>query len=245
MKITKLVAFGCSYTYGDELINPAIKSANSNAHGCDTENTKYRLDHCFAGLVANHFGLELDNMAFPGGSLESMRWNLMWYLKSGAPKDVIFLVGLTEATRISWYNPDYSTSITNPSWNRHVHGTWLKQPNPDVDPNWYTLQKTWLAMSYHRDWAEFNFSQTINLFDQSQSRYGIPVIQFNVLNNNYAPTCPSLFYPRTNFKEILLAKQKEFGENYFAPGGHPNEQGHQIIADHLIEHIKYSKILEC
>lgn len=252
MTITKLVAFGCSWTFGDELIDPhlaEIEADNLKKYGHIKDhhdaNAPYRLDHCYAGLVAKHYGLELHNMAFPGSSLESMRWNLMWYLKGGMPKDVLFLVGLTDASRTSWFNPNHYISKKDPPWNRHMHGTWLTQPNPDIDDNWFTLQRTWLGMSYHKDWAEFNFAQTINLFDQAQSRYGIPVIQFNVLTNNYAPSCPTLIYPGTDFRAILNAKQKEFGKTYFASGGHPNEQGHRIVADHLIEHIKYSKILEC
>jgi lysophospholipase L1-like esterase len=125
-----------------------------------------------------------------------------------------------------------------------MHGTWLTQPNPDIDDNWFKLQKTWLGMSYHVDWAEYNFQQTINLFDQAQSRYGIPVVQFSVLENRYGVTAPSLIYSGTNFRDILNQKKTDLGVQPFAPGGHPNEKGHQLIADHLIEHIKYAKMLE-
>jgi lysophospholipase L1-like esterase len=124
-----------------------------------------------------------------------------------------------------------------------MHGTWLTQPNSDIDDNWFTLQKLWLGMSYHRDWAEYNFQQTINLFDQAQSRYEIPVIQFSMLENRYGVNVPSLIYSGTNFRDILKQKKKDLGVDPFASGGHPNEKGHQIIADHLIEHIKYSKML--
>jgi hypothetical protein len=133
--------------------------------------------------------------------------------------------------------------MKDPQWNRHMHGTWLIDPNPDIDDNWFKLQKLWLGMSYHRDWAEYNFQQTINLFDQAQSRHGIPVIQFSVLENRYGVNVPSLIYSGTNFRDILYQKKKDLGIEPFASGGHPNEKGHQIIADHLIEHIKYSTML--
>ena len=244
MKIKKLVAFGCSWTYGDELIDPKFGTDDPLLKDHYDENRPYRLDHCYAGLIAKHYGLELDNMAFPGSSLESMRWNLMWYLRNGMPKDdVIFVVGLTDASRQSWFNPLHQVSRKDPQWNRHMHGTWLTQPNPDIDDNWFKLQKTWLGMSYHVDWAEYNFQQTINLFDQAQSRYGIPVVQFSVLENRYGVTAPSLIYSGTNFRDILNQKKKDLGVEPFARGGHPNEKGHQLIADHLIEHIKYAKML--
>jgi len=245
MKINKVVAFGCSWTYGDELVAPEFRDlSESEFRDHYDQNRPYRLANCYAGLVAKHYGLELDNMAFPGSSLESMRWNLMWYLRNNQSRDdVIFLVGHTDATRQSWYNPQHEISMKDPQWNRHMHGTWLTQPNPDIDDNWFTLQKLWLGMSYHQDWAEYNFQQTINLFDQAQSRYGIPVIQFSMLENRYGVNVPSLIYSGTNFRDILKQKKKDLGADPFASGGHPNEKGHQIIADHLIEHIKYSKML--
>lgn len=245
MKIKKLVAFGCSWTYGDELIAPEFQNlSESEFRDHYDENKPYRLEHCYAGVIARHYGLELDNMAFPGSSLESMRWNLMWYLRNGMPTDdVIFVVGLTDATRQSWFNPLHEVSRKDPQWNRHMHGTWLTQPNPDIDDNWFKLQKLWMGMSYHMDWAEYNFQQTINLFDQAQSRYGIPVIQFSVLENRYGVTAPSLIYSGTNFRDILNQKKRDLGVEPFARGGHPNEKGHQLIADHLIEHIKYAKML--
>jgi hypothetical protein len=184
-------------------------------------------------------------MAFPGSSLESMRWNLMWYLRNNQSRDdVLFVVGHTDATRQSWFNPQHEISMKDPQWNRHMHGTWLTQPNPDIDENWFKLQRLWLGMSYHTDWAEYNYQQTINLFDQAHTGYGIPVIQFSVLENRYGVNVPSLIYSGTNFRDILMQKKKDLDINPFARGGHPNEKGHQIIADHLIEHIKYAKMLE-
>jgi hypothetical protein len=246
MKIKKLVAFGCSWTYGDELVAPEFRDLNeAEFRDHYDENRPYRLANCYAGLIAKHYGLELDNMAFPGSSLESMRWNLMWYLRNGMPTDdVIFVVGLTDATRQSWFNPLHEVSRKDPQWNRHMHGTWLTQPNPDIDDNWFRLQKLWMGMSYHVDWAEYNYQQTINLFDQAQSCYGIPVVQFSVLENRYGVTAPSLIYSGTNFRDILNQKKKDLDVEPFARGGHPNEKGHQLIADHLIEHIKYAKMLE-
>jgi hypothetical protein len=246
MKIKKLIAFGCSWAYGDELIDPQFQHLSEDKFKDHyDQNAPYRLANSFPGLIADRFGLELNNMAFPGASLESMRWNFMWYLRNGMSRDdVMFVVAHTDATRQSWFNPMHEVSTKDPQWNRHMHGTWLTQPNPDIDDNWFKLQKLWLGMSYHREWAEYNFQQSINLFDQAESRYKIPTLQFSVLENKYSVTVPSLMFPGLNFRDILFGKKKELGIEPFARGGHPNEKGHQIIADHLIEHIKYSKILE-
>lgn len=244
MKIQKLIVFGCSWAFGDELIDPRFATEEEYKDHYK-ENEPYRLSHCYGNLVAKHFDLEFINMAWPGSSLESMCWNLHWYINNGNSRDdVMMLFGLTDATRMSWYNPQHQGARDDPPWNRHMHGAWITPGSPAVDANWYDLKKLWMGMSYHRDWAEFNYWRAVNLFDQAQSRWSIPVIQFNNLDNPWASgNVPSLIYPGQSFKQILAAKKKELNIEPFARGGHPNEQGHQIIADHLIEHIKYSKML--
>ena len=245
MAIKRIIAFGDSWTYGDELLDPQFGSHPDNGMlDHYDENKKYRLDHCYAGCVANHYGLELENMAFPGSSLESMRWTLQWLLKNGQDlQDTLWLVGLTDSSRQSWFNPLHKVSMKDPPWNRHMHGTWLTQPNSDIDENWFKLQKLWLGMSYHREWSEYNFQQTINLFDHAQHTTGATVIQFSVLENKWPVNVPTLMYPGLNWRDILRDKQKSEGTDLFAAKGHPNEKGHESISKHLIEHIKYAKLI--
>jgi len=245
MTIKKVYAFGCSWTYGDELIDPQFKDLNEDDFRDHyDENRPWRLANCYAGLVANHFDVELENCAFPGASLESMRWTLQWLIKNGQDlQDTLWLVGLTDATRQSWYNPLHQIAMKDPIWNRHMHGTWLTQPNPDIDDAWFTLQKTWLTMSYHRDWADYNHQITLNLFDYAALTTGATVIQFNCLDNPYTNNVPTMIYPGMSWKSILQDKKIKEGAHPFAPGGHPNEKGHEIISKHLIEHIKHAKII--
>jgi hypothetical protein len=246
MAIKRIIAFGDSWTFGDELLDPQF-SAHPDKGILDhyTENTKYRLDHCFAGLVANHYGVELENLAFPGSSLESMRWTVDWLLNNNDQdlQDSLWLVGLTDSSRQSWFNPLHEVGRKDPPWNRHMHGTWLTQPNPDIDDNWFELQKLWLVMSYHREWSEYNYRQTINLFDYAANKAGAKLLQFSVLGNNWKTQSPTLLYPGMNWRSILQNKQKELSTELFAEKGHPNEKGHEIISKHLIEHIKYANII--
>lgn len=242
--IKRLVAFGCSWTYGDELEDPALQIGDSiQGEKRDRLLSQYRLDHCFAGVVARHYNLELENLAFPGASAESIRWTLQWWLDNNEQKDdAIIIVGHTDAGRQSWFNPTHQISTKDAPWNRHLHGIWLNQPNKDIDDNWYQLQKLWLGMTYHRDWVIYNYQQILNAFDYCRTRWDIPIIQFNCLDNNYAAHSPSLLYPMGSFRHILT-KLNSTDNNIFCQGGHPNEKGHQIIANHLIEHIKYSKLV--
>ena len=245
MAIKRIIAFGDSWTYGDELLDPQFNAyPDSGMLDHYDENTKYRLDHCYAGRVATHYGVELDNLAFPGSSLESMRWTLQWLIRNGQDlQDTLWLVGLTDSSRQSWFNPLHKVSMKDPPWNRHMHGTWLTQPNSDIDDNWFKLQKLWLGMSYHREWSEYNFQQTINLFDYAQHTTGATVLQFSVLENKWQVNVPTLMYPGLNWRDILNNKQKSEGINLFAAKGHPNEKGHEIVSNHLIEHIKYAKLI--
>jgi hypothetical protein len=245
MPIKRVIAFGCSWTYGDELIDPQFRHLNETEFRDHyDENKPWRLANCYAGLVADHYGLELENCAFPGSSLESMRWTMNWMMQNRNDlEDTLWLVGLTNATRISWFNPLHQVSQKDPSWNRHLHSTWLTQPNPDIDDNWFQLQKLWLGMSYHREWADYNHKMTVNLFDYAQQRTGATVIQFNVLPNNYQTTAPTFLYNNSSWQEILISKRKELDIEPFASGGHPNEKGHEIISKHLLEHIKYANIV--
>ena len=245
MPIKRVIAFGCSWTYGDELVDPQLRHLGEDEFRDHyDENKPWRLANCYAGLVAAHYGVELDNMAFPGSSLESMRWTLQWLIKNGQNlKDTLWLVGLTDSSRQSWFNPLHEISLKDPPWNRHMHGTWLTQPNPDVDENWFKLQKLWLGMSYHHEWSEFNFQQTINLFDHAQRTTGATVLQFSVIENNWSLRVPTLLYGGMNWRSILDEKKKSEGVSPFASGGHPNEKGHEIISKHLIEHIKYANII--
>jgi len=243
MAIKRIIAFGDSWTFGDELVDPQLQGTDFRDH--DDSNKLYRLANGYAGKVAAHYGCELENLAFPGASLESMRWTLQWLLKNYGDTlaDTLWLVGHTDSSRQSWFNPLHTTGLTDPPWNRHMHGTWLAQPNPDIDDNWFKLQKLWLGMSYHRDWSEFNFQQSINAFEHAGYTTGATVLQFSVLENNFpGVNTDSLLYPGMNWRAILTSKIKDHG-NLFAKGGHPNEKGHEIISNHLIEHIKHAKLI--
>ena len=84
MAIKRVIAFGDSWTFGDELVDPQFRG--TDIHDWEfrdhyDSNKPYRLANGYAGKVAAHYGCELENLAFPGASLESMRWTLQWLLK--------------------------------------------------------------------------------------------------------------------------------------------------------------------
>ena len=58
----KLVGFGCSFTYGSELVDPDIDPADYWA------NTRYRESNVWLGQLAKLLGTAWDNRAEPANS---------------------------------------------------------------------------------------------------------------------------------------------------------------------------------
>ena len=223
MPIKRLIAVGCSWTYGAGL----------------DENVRKELS--FPGLVAHRYGLELDNCGYPGASLESMRWVLRWHLKNTPNlNEVLWLVGLTDSTRKSYYNAtgkdsEYNFNFNQPErpWNNHVHSVWLKDRfDNSINPSWYKLNRLWTANCHSEEWAEQNHWETVTAF----SSLGANAVQFNCLINPYEN--PKVITGNSSFRQM-------FKPNHFISktDKHPNYTGHEIISKHLINHIDRANIL--
>jgi len=219
LRIKRLRAIGCSWTYGDEL----------------PEST--RLQKSYPGLIAQHYGLELDNCGYPGASLESMRWVLYWHLKNKQDtEETLYVVGLTNSDRRSWYNAvekdsTYNFNFNQPErpWNKHVHSPWLKVDDKTINPNWYELDKLYTTYCYDREWAEYNHWETVRSFS------ALPhVLIFNCLINPFENS--DVVNGKSSFREILKPEQL-YARN------HPNEKGHEIISKHLIDYIDRANII--
>jgi hypothetical protein len=220
-----LISFGCSFTYGDELLDPALVGKEDC---CVSQNDDYRNSHSYPGILARHYGLELVNLAINGGSLESERWTLDWLLnKSDIDiQECMLIAGHTQAYRNSWYDPESQGSSNN-----LANGTWLVEPG--VDPEWHKLQQLWIKKSLDPVWEKYNLRQTVMLFDYVCLKYSIPVVQFKAFENE--PDVAEL--PNFTFERIAGSNLK--------PHGHPDEKGHQLFANHLINYIDRVILTEC
>jgi hypothetical protein len=214
-----LLAFGCSWTYGDELRDPVLKPWQA----CSVEeNNNYRNSNCFGGLIAQHYNMQFVNMATPGGSLESMRYSLHYALCNYNPADIVALAVLTYSNRMSFYDPNLKSMWP---WDRFRHSAWHQE-----DTAFQQIGKLWFANCHAADYEIFNLCQTVYCFEGS----GVPCVISQILNTNDIIQSPS----KTDFYMREFLKP----EHYHA-GGHPNEKGHMIIAQRLIEHIDNAKIL--
>ena len=82
-----------------------------------TQNDIYRLNHCYTGLLSSHYNALQENLSFPGSSLQSMQWNLMWWLNNHIEEYInnsLIVVGLTDESRVSWYDPNHERGRDDP-----------------------------------------------------------------------------------------------------------------------------------
>ena len=58
MKFTKIVGFGDSWMYGDELLDPELSKKHADAHTCWSQNDHYRTSNNFQDLGIFHDSLQ-------------------------------------------------------------------------------------------------------------------------------------------------------------------------------------------
>jgi len=157
----------------------------------------------------------------------------MWWLKNHTEEYIrssVLLISLTDESRISWYDPKHSRGVDingnmvgyDPPWNNYVHAQWLNGAGTNVDEEWFELHKHYLNMTACDELYQLNYETTVRLFDGICARYGIPVVQFNALATSNA-----------NVNTLHDINIRNVVNNNYKPQGHPNEQGHQLIANVL------------
>ena len=227
MKIEKIVAFGCSWTYGDELLDPALPA---DTHPVASQNNAYRESHCFAGLVAKHYNLKLENLSFPGGSLDSMRYALYWAEKTNLIDDsCLILCGITSAQRVSFFN----NTADFPDWNKFAHSPWYPLDNISEQTVWHQLMELWYTNCHCDEWEKHNLDLTIRYFERLKNPLVfLPIFRIDHEKNNFQSQHKCDFVAQT-----ILDNSDCFS------GRHPNEKGHQKIANRLINYIDSVKLI--
>jgi hypothetical protein len=240
MQFQKIVGFGDSWIYGDELMDPSYQAINPDGHYSDDQNTDYRLKNCFLGQLGKHYNVPTENFGIPGGSLGSTMWTFQWWLDhETVPLDqCLVLIGLTNSDRISHYNPRHQHYSNDPPWNKFVHSTWVNFGSSVVPDDYATMIKYQMTLTNCRALNQLNYQQAVLFFDGIAARNNLNLLQFNIMPAERpvanAPTLPwpdfawTLWFrdhPGNQRRELICAH------------GHPNEIGHSLIRDRLINHI--------
>jgi hypothetical protein len=236
MNFKKIVGFGDSWMWGDELLDPSLGNTPST-NLTSPHNTSYREQNCFLGLLGQHYRIPTQNFGHPGGSLQSAIWSYLWWLEHEqlAINECLVLIALTEPSRFSLYNAEENNHFDNPPWNQFVHSTWIRSNSTVYREPWPTTVKNLVALSHCDKLCQLNFDQTVYFFE-GQSALHKNILQFNCTNNNKSTNpVSSLIFPDWSLAKLL--KHNPDGRVLFAPNYHPNEQGHQLISHHLINYI--------
>jgi len=237
MQFKKIVGFGDSWMYGDELIDPEYLSANPAGHYSDEQNFPYRLKHCFLGQLGQHYNVPIENFGIPGGSLGSTMWTFQWWLdhETLPLEDCLVLVALTNADRITHYNPNHVHYSDDPPWNKFVHSTWVNFGSSVVPDSYAQMIKSQIVLTDCRELSRLNYQQAVLFFDGIAARNNINMTQFNIMPAERpvrnTPTLPEPDFSWTLwFRDHPENQQRQL----ICKDGHPNEIGHGLIRDHLI-----------
>lgn len=239
MKFDRIVGFGDSWMWGDELLDPEIKKSHPKPHPILIENTSYREKNCFLGRLGEHYGVPVENLGWPGASLQSTLWCYLWWREHSANvSNSLVLVALTDSSRVSFYNPSHVSYDNDPPWNRFIHGSWVHSGSGLHSQSWVEMVKLYTALSDCDNLTKLNFQQAVWFFNGQSLQH--PVLQFCVAPPPCRVEAESLLWKDTCIKQSLEKSNMRY--RLFAPDGHPNELGHEIIQGMLISEIDHAII---
>lgn len=218
----KFYWFGDSWVYGSELKDPVTE--------------------CFTRLVSDQFGAECVNLGKPGSSIEYIVYKFMQVYNSIKETDSVFFF-LTERSRTFIGNKHIITdSIVADDY--HLNSKeWYKYFDCDNQQQ-YSLDRNLLLLNSICPNARFAniFSINTSTFIE-ESKWLLPsnqcIAQYVLphVNKGFILTD----HPKLTIEE--WEEQKVFVDMYFNGGhqGHPNKQGHQLIAQKLCKLISIQR----
>jgi len=202
----KLVGFGCSFTYGSELVNPELNFQGAEFH---RRNTRYRESNVWLGQLAKRLNATWDNRAEPANSNYAIQYQFAdWFNNNRNPSErVAVCVAWTDITRFSWLDDTWTHNGTVRNDEKFLHSRkdWITS---DVDHNYWT------------DAAKLIVNSVCKL-------NSIPILQFNALGVHSTTNYSGYFVDGSTMEDVLKQAQSEDDrKQLFASGGHPSEVGH-------------------
>ena len=233
----KIVGFGDSWMYGDELLDPQYHKANKNAHATDIENKAYREKNCFLGLLGDHYSVPVENFGIPGGSLQSCLWTFLWWYENETEYDLsecLILVGHTDSDRASFYNPEHVVCSDDPPWNRFVHSSWIEYGFMGMSSEMREMAKMYTVLTDSPELRRLNYMQSTLFFDGVAKSHNLNLYQFHVMPREAELDLDTIIWDGedtvTWFRDHPANQRREL----IKAVGHPNEIGHEMIKNRLI-----------
>lgn len=226
--IRNVIGFGCSWIHGDEIVHPTADPASK-------EYRLYREKNCTLGQLGNILGAKkVENYGIAGGSLQSTQWEFsQWVQTKRTFPDTLVVIGLTEASRVSWWNGPNKNSSEFGGQYIHNHSIHPKHP-------WGQFSKFYYTNCDDQDLQNINYWNTVNFFYNYCKIRNIRLFMFNVFT-------PPLIMEEVvdsewNARNYMHSVQHVNGD-VLAPGKHPNEKGSQVLAERLHNMINSAKII--
>ena len=214
----KLVGFGCSFTYGSELVNPELDFQGAEFH---RRNTRYRESNVWLGQLAKRLNATWDNRAEPANSNYAIQYQFAdWFNNNRNPSErVAVCVAWTDIARFSWLDDTWTHNGTVRNDEKFLHSRkdWITS---DVDHNYWT------------DAAKLFVNSVCKLNN-------IPILQFNAIGVHSTTNYSGYFVDGSTMEDVLKQAQSEDDrKQLFASGGHPSEVGHFWFTKRLTEFAK-------
>ena len=217
--IKHIVGFGCSWIHGDEIEHPTAEPGTK-------EHRVYREQNCTLGQLGQLINKRatISNLGISGGSLQCTQWEFSrWAQRAGNLKDTMVVIGLTESSRMSWWNGPNKNQ--DKFGGRYMHNHWIYPGHP-----WEDFVKFYYANSdEHKLWAS-NYWNAVTFFKNYCTVHNIPLFMFNV----FPPPCTMDEVIASDWNARGYMHSIQYAENdVLAPGKHPNEKGSKILAEKL------------
>ena len=226
----RIAGFGDSFVWGDELLDPDLGPDYTAA---SATNTTYREQHCFLGLLGTHYAVPVENLSWPGSSLQSAIWNYCWWRDhTPNPDQYLVIVGLTSAYRTSFYNPNHKVYDNDPPWHRYVHSTWVNHSQANFSQEWQDLVQLHTVLTSSEQSQRLNYLQSVYFWQGVQASHA-GVIQFATMPAVSAVQADNLIWPDSCLRNSIQ------DPDLLCAHGHPNEKGHAMISkqlQHIIDH---------
>ena len=222
----KLVGFGCSFTYGSELIDPELdgtfdEKSQSIVWDRHYTNTRYRESNVWLGQLAKLLDATWDNRAEPANSNFAIAQQVAdYFIKIRNPDEkIVVCVGWTERTRMSWDSDRWThNGFQEEAWNRSKR-EWVLNSN-----------------SASHDMFTDNAKLIVNSICKT---HDVPILQFNAIGTHKSTTYPNYFIDGASMDSMLKrAAQEDSRLDLFASGGHPTELGHEYFTIRLHDFAK-------
>lgn len=180
-------------------------------------NEPYRLAHSYPGLIAAHYGWTLDDHTEVNKTLPSMLEDFTEWLLDASVGDQLQSLVLINLTR---------ESVTGAVDRCPAELTYkvITDKNCDIDHQVFE----WIVAK----------------FDELAAQHRVPMLQFNVLARQHKLKYPTLI-ESSSALEMLVIRDKPRKAPLFAEYKHPNEKGHLILSEFLIDKIDSVILNEC